>query len=64
VPCPALRAEVDVSQWRESAAILLSNRPKTSSAALCRLGDKLRENGLRDPAHFWYITIPIPIAVA
>lgn len=46
--------DVDVNQWRNNTAMLLSNRTRSTRAALCRIGDALLGYGHRDHAHFWY----------
>lgn len=45
---------MDVSEWREALAMMLSNRTTTSATAICHLGDSLAMHGQRDLAHFWY----------
>jgi hypothetical protein len=42
-----------LSRWRETAAMIVSNRTASDSAALTSLGDALASNGWRDAAHVW-----------
>jgi hypothetical protein len=44
-----------LSQWRETAAVIVSNRTPTDAAALASLGDALSSNCWRDAAHVWSV---------
>ncbi|SNX84468.1 related to SEC16 - COPII vesicle coat protein required for ER transport vesicle budding [Melanopsichium pennsylvanicum] len=59
-PAPVESADAPASlpSWKESAAIVASNRSASDSAALTAIGDGLCTRGLLEAAHFCYLLSP------
>ncbi|KAJ1032907.1 hypothetical protein NDA16_000186 [Ustilago loliicola] len=54
----ATTASTTLPSWKESAAIVASNRSPSDSAALTAIGDGLCTRGLLEAAHFCYLLSP------